>query len=642
MCGIAGFIDPGMRGSQAEFAAVMNRMTDAIAHRGPDGSGVWSDPERGVCLGHRRLSIIDIAGGSQPMASSDGELIVVFNGEIYNHAELRDELIAKGHRFQSHHSDTEVLLYGWREWGESMADRLNGMWAFAIYDRKHGIVHLSRDRFGQKPFYYTYQNGVFAFASELSGIEAFAKSSESVATSLSPRAVQKFFAYGYVPAPLSLYEGVYKLPGGHCLSFEVREASFRIRKWWDFVLEPFAGGEIPRKAEEEWGAEIRRLLDQSVRRRMMSDVPLGVFLSGGIDSSAITAFAARHVDAGKLETFCIGFEEASFDESQYARDTAQLFGTKHHDDVLSMEGASPLLAEIASKLDEPLGDSSLLPTYLLCRFTRQRVTVALGGDGGDELFAGYDPFRALRYANLYKTLLPAPVHAGVRMLMARLPVSHRNMSLDFKIKRTLRGIGYRRQFWLPVWMGPLDPGGVSDLLDEPVDLEDLYSEAIEQWDACQSKDIVDKTLQFYTKLYLQDDILVKVDRASMMVSLEARSPFLDIDLINFVRRIPSNYKLRGGVTKYILKKALEPVLPESILYRAKKGFGVPVGRWFRDGVLNVDPQSMPAPVQADFVRGLNERHKQNKSDERAALWNAWLLGEFQKRGRSVAVRSTVS
>lgn len=635
MCGIAGFIDPGMRGSQADFAAVMNRMTDVIAHRGPDGSGAWSDPERGLCLGHRRLSIIDISGGAQPMASSDGDLVVVFNGEIYNHAQLREELIAKGHRFQSHHSDTEVLLYGWREWGEAMADRLNGMWAFAIYDRKHGIVHLSRDRFGQKPFYYTYQNGVFAFASELSGIEAFAKTSAAVSTSLSPRAVQKFFAYGYVPAPLSLYEGVYKLPGGHCLSFRLAERSFSVRQWWDFVLEPFAGNEIPKNPEEEWGAEIRSLLDQSVQRRMMSDVPLGVFLSGGIDSSAITAFASKHSE--KLETFCIGFEEASFDESLYARDTAQLFGTSHHDDVLSMDGASDLLAEIASKLDEPLGDSSLLPTYLLCRFTRQRVTVALGGDGGDELFAGYDPFRALRYANLYKTLLPSPVHAGVRMVMARLPVSHRNMSLDFKIKRTLRGIGYKRQIWLPVWMGPLDPDGVRDLLNEPVDLEDLYSEAVEQWDACRSKNIVDKTLQFYTKLYLQDDILVKVDRASMMVSLEARSPFLDIDFINFVRRIPSSYKLRGGVTKYILKKALEPVLPASILYRAKKGFGVPVGRWFRDGVLNVDPKTMPAPVRPEFVKALNESHRLNKSDERAALWNAWLLGEFQKRGRSVGV-----
>jgi asparagine synthase (glutamine-hydrolysing) len=291
-----------------------------------------------------------------------------------------------------------------------------------------------------------------------------------------------------------------------------------------------------------------------------------------------------------------------------------------------------------------MGDSSLLPTYLLCKHARSKVTVALGGDGADELFAGYDPFKALKAASAYDKLMPKPVHEAVRFVMSRLPVSHRNMSLDFRIKRTLRGLSHAPQLWLPVWMSTLDAPELSELFGEPMDLEDVFSEAIEQWDACRQPSIVDKQLQFYTKLYMQDDILTKVDRASMMHSLEVRAPFLDIELVDFVRRIPHQYKYRNGETKYILKKALEKVLPHNILYRPKKGFGVPIGPWFRDGLLDESGVEALRPLDTAFIARKFAAHRKGASDERAFLWNAWLLGRWQAgfEGQKVAAGEKVA
>jgi asparagine synthase (glutamine-hydrolysing) len=298
-------------------------------------------------------------------------------------------------------------------------------------------------------------------------------------------------------------------------------------------------------------------------------------------------------------------------------------GTRHHLDVLSLEKAVQLLPGIAAKLDEPMGDPSLLPTYLLCKHTRAQVTVALGGDGADELFAGYDPFRALRAASLYDRFVPKPLHTAVKLAIQRLPVSHENMSLDFKLKRTLRGLSHPRALWCPVWMGPLDPREIADLFDEPIDVEDVYAEAIEAWDGCRAPDLVDRVLTFYSKLYLQDDILVKVDRASMMHSLEARAPYLDVELVDFVRRIPHAWKFRNGETKYLLKRALASVLPRWVLERPKKGFGIPVGRWLEGGLLPIDPTALRG-LDADFVRTRLDDHRRGRRDERAFLWNYWL------------------
>ena len=617
MCGICGFIGVGS-------LADLNRMNAALTRRGPDEGATWTSPEHGVHLGHRRLSILDLAGGKQPMVTQDGALVIVFNGEIYNFLDLRSELIAKGYHFVTDHSDTEVLLHGYREWGAHLPTKLNGMWAFAIYDRERKTLFASRDRFGKKPFYYSQVGETVVFGSELSSVRLHPL---VAGAGINRLALQKYFGYGYIPAPLSILAGVHKLPGGHSLFFDTQTRAVRVEKYWEFVIEPFTT--LPRNPEAEWGEEIRRLLDAAVKRRLVADVPVGVFLSGGIDSSAVTALASRHVPAGRLKTFSIGFEEASFDESAYAAQVAKLFSTDHHCEVLSVSRAREQIPAIIAGLDEPMGDSSLLPTYLLSQFTRKHVTVALGGDAGDELFAGYDPFRAIKKAALYAKLVPRPVHEAIRFLAARMPVSHRNMSLDFKLKRTLRGLSFPSNLWLPTWMAPLGIDEIGDLFggDAPRP-EELFSEAIEAWDKCPQTDLVDKTLQFYTKLYLQDDILTKVDRATMMHGLEARAPFLDIDLANFARRIPAAWKYRNGETKYLLKRALEPLLPRDILYRKKKGFGVPIGTWFKDGSLGLLPGGSPSGLNEGFAQAALASHRAGRSDQRAFLWNYSLFQQW--------------
>jgi asparagine synthase (glutamine-hydrolysing) len=614
MCGICGFIGAGATNDLA-------RMSALLRHRGPDDSGTWSSATPPIQLASRRLSVVDLPGGHQPMLTADGQLVIVFNGEIYNHHELRDELEKLGHKFQTDHSDTEVLLLGYREWGTELPGHLNGMWAFALYDASRGTLFCSRDRFGEKPFYYARRKDAFVFASELTSLVRH----PSISKNISGRALRKYFAYGYIPSPLSIYEGAVKLPAGCSLLVDVRSLECRVEKYWDLLLEPFVS--IPRNPEEEWGQRIRELLDRAIQRRLIADVPVGVFLSGGIDSSAVTALASRHVSDGKLKTFSVGFHEKTFDETRFGRRVSEKFKTDHQIETLSIDRAREVISDCLNRLDEPMSDSSLLPTYLVSGFARRQVTVALGGDGGDELFAGYDPFLALRRAELYRRIFPRPIHAAIKAVFDRLPVSHANMALDFKIKRTLRGLDYDSRLWLPIWMAPIDIPSLEELFSKPIDIEDLYSEAIEQWEACPQTDLADKTLQFYTKLYLQDDILVKVDRASMMHSLEVRAPFLDIELVDFVRRIPSAYKLRNGTTKYILKKGLKDILPRAILHRRKKGFGVPVGAWFTKNELAVAHSALPS-LHAHVIAQKLAAHRAAKSNETAFLWSVYVLDKW--------------
>jgi asparagine synthase (glutamine-hydrolysing) len=610
MCGIAGFIGAGDRG-------VLHRMIDVLANRGPDGEGIWIEQNSKVFFGHRRLSIIDIAAGSQPMTTMDEQLVIIFNGEVYNHAELRTKLEARGHRFKTDHSDTEVLLYGYREWGPGLLEKLNGMWSLAIYDRAKGEVFLSRDRFGKKPLFYYSDDRSFAFASELTALRLH----PAVPQNVDPEALQKFFAYGFIPAPWALLSRVKKLPAGHWMKVPVRDLRCEIRKYWEFELDPFET--IPQNPEQTWGEELVQRLDAAVRCRLQADVPVGVFLSGGIDSTTIATLAARHHPS--IETFSIGFEEKSFDERAFARLGAETAKTIHHEEILSRERYPKWALETAGKLDEVMGDSSILPTALVSKLARQYVTVALSGDGSDELFAGYDPFRALKPAGLYSAVAAGKVNHAIRSLAERLPVSHANMSLDFKLKRMLRGLSYPKQYWLPAWMGPLDAQEIGELFGSKPDPEELYSEAIAAWNHPSARNDIDRTIQFYVRLYLQDDILVKTDRASMMHRLEARCPFLDIDVVDFARRIPSSYKLRGGITKYILKKAVRGLIPDRVIDRPKKGFGVPVGTWFKNGDLTLNSSAATKEIDWLWINRRLADHRAGRRDDRALLWCAWLL-----------------
>jgi asparagine synthase (glutamine-hydrolysing) len=610
MCGIAGFI------GKAE-SPVLREMIDALAHRGPDGEGIWIDEENNVFLGHRRLSIIDLAAGSQPMTTLDDQLVVTFNGEIYNHAELRAILEKRGHRFKTDHSDTEVLLYGYREWGPAFLEKLNGMWAFALYDTARNEIFLARDRFGKKPLFYYLGKGTFAFASELTSLGRH----PAVPRDIDSVALQKYFAYGFIPAPRSLLTGVRKLPAGHWMKVSTRTLASEIRQYWELEIDPFQT--IPKNPERVWGEELMHRLDEAVRCRLQADVPVGVFLSGGIDSTTITTLAAKHHPL--IESFSIGFEEKSFDERAFARLGAKTAATRHHEEVLSPDTFLQWALATASKLDEVMGDNSILPMVLVSKLARQNVKVVLSGDGGDELFAGYDPFRALKPAQLYSAVGSGMIHQAIRSVADRIPVSHSNMSLDFKLKRMLRGLSYPDRYWLPAWMGPLDPEEIGELFGKRLDPEELYSEAIAAWNHPSATNDVDRATQFYVRLYLQDDILVKTDRASMFHGLEARSPFLDINVVELARRIPASYKLRGGVSKYVLKEAVRGLIPDTVINRPKKGFGSPIGKWFKAGDLKLNGSGQLGGLDWSWVDRRLKEHRAGKRDERGMLWCAWLL-----------------
>ena len=609
MCGVAGFVGNGT-------ADTLRAMLDALVHRGPDGEGAYEDSQLPVWLGHRRLAIIDIAGGRQPMWNEDGTIGVIYNGEIYNHAELRRELIARGHVFATDHSDTEVLVHGYEEWGSELPERLNGMFAFAILNRRRRRLFLARDRFGEKPLYYARQPGLFAFASEL---HALARHSGFIAR-LRPRAVQKFLAYGFLPAPHTPWEGAYKLPGGSHLTYDIDTGELRTSRYWHFSLEPDEA--FVRRPEAALAEELRALLFQAVRRRLISDVPLGLFLSGGIDSSAVLAGAVAERRGAPLRTFTIGFNEPSFDESGDAASVARAFSTNHAMERVDLAMARNLIPDLLVRIGEPIGDASVLPTYLLSRFTRRSVTVALSGDGGDELFAGYDPFKALAPSRLYQRLVPRGLHRGLQRLADLLPISTYNMSLDFKLRRALLGLSYGPCLWNPVWLSPVDPQFMREICAEPLRAEELYEEAIDMWRAGDGRDLVDRSLEFYTNFYLQDDILFKVDRAAMLNSLESRAVFLDNDLVAFCRRLPHRFKYRHGERKYLLKRALRGIIPDEVIERRKKGFGIPLASWLR--TVPAIPPMRPLPgLRLERVARAWQDHRAGTVDHRLFLWS-WL------------------
>jgi asparagine synthase (glutamine-hydrolysing) len=618
MCGIAGFLGPGTLDD-------IRSMTDRIAHRGPDGEGLYKDPNLPVFLGHRRLAIVDLAHGEQPMWDADGEVGVVYNGEIYNHRELRRELECHGHRFLTDHSDTEVLVHGWKQWGRKLPEKLNGMFAFAVWDRRIRRIFLARDRFGEKPLYWAKSGGAFLFASELQAFRGHVR----FAAEVDRLALAKYFALGFIPAPNALYRGCQKLPAGHWLELDACTGEIASRSYWRFSI---GLAESPRN-EDEAAEELRYLLSNATKIRLMSDVPLGVFLSGGIDSSVVAHFAA---EAQPISTFTVGFHEKSFDESAYAARMATRLGSKHHEQILTITEAHALVPEVLARLDEPIADPSILPTYLLSRHTARHVKVALSGDGGDELFAGYDTFAAIGPARLYNRFVPANLHRGLVRLADLLPISGKNMSLDFKIRRALAGAAAPAPEWNPRWLGALAPEAVSELLQEKFTAEELFEEPIKAWEDAVSPDPMDRTLEFYTRFYLQDNILAKVDRASMMNGLETRAVFLDQHIAEFAQKVPARLKFRNGRRKYILKRAVEGLLPREILDRPKKGFGIPIKDWLREM-----PGPSPTPAVPDLnhelVRARSDAHVTGRADYRLFLW-AWCVLQHHDPGRPRPLR----
>jgi asparagine synthase (glutamine-hydrolysing) len=610
MCGIAGFIRG--RGHGAD-RAIVERMTATLSHRGPDGSGYYC--EGPAALGHRRLSIIDVVGGAQPMSNEDDTIWVSYNGELYNELELRHELEAKGHRYRTA-SDTESLVHLYEEEGIDFVRRLNGMFALAIWDSKRARLVLARDRMGQKPLFYgALPGGGLAFGSEPKAVLAHPE----IGRQLDAGGLVRYLFYEYIPAPFSIWQSLRKLPQAHTLVWEAGKVD--VRRYW----EPSAST----IAEADFGATAAMFWDEfraSVARHRRSDVPLGVFLSGGLDSSSVAAALCEVEPARNVRTFSIGFEDPSFDESRHARSVARHLGTDHHERTFSIQTLYELLPEVSGWLDEPFGDASILPTHLLSRFARGEVTVVLGGDGADELLAGYPTFEAERAAGLFRRLpRQAQVLAGAAV--GRLPVDHRNFSLDFKLKQFLRGAAEPLPLAHQRWLGSFSGAEIARLLVGG-DLIGIEAEHLRRAEEIHGDgDALSRSLALYQDTYLPEDILTKVDRASMACGLEVRAPFLDTGLVDFMQALPSSYKLGHRQTKRILKRAAASRLPASILARSKKGFGIPVASWLRgpltpmvDQLLGRDRLDRQGLFHPEEVARRIDEHRAGVRDHRKPLW----------------------
>jgi asparagine synthase (glutamine-hydrolysing) len=626
MCGIVGYINRERMADES----IVRRMADAIRHRGPDDEGFHVHEQ--IALGMRRLAIIDLPTGHQPISNEDGTVWVVFNGEIYNFQALRTELIAAGHRFTTQ-ADTEVLVHLYEELGDELVTRLNGMFSFAIWDDRRRRLLIARDRMGEKPLYFTQlADGTFVFGSELKAVVEH----PGVARRINLRALRKYLQYEYVPSPHSMIEGVWKLPPAHRLILE--DGRWRTERYWELGYP----AERVKMDEQEATAELLARLREAVRLRLVADVPLGVLLSGGIDSSSVAALACEAAQ-GRVRTFSIAFAEKSFDESAYARLVAGHLGTEHYEHRFTEAEMLGIVPEIPRLLDEPLGDGSLIPTFMLSRFTREHVTVALGGDGGDELLAGYPTYFAHRYAELYRRIPAGLRHHLIEPLVRRLPVSTNNLSFDFKVKRFVQGAALPAGLRHAVWMGSFDPVAQRLLLQPEIIAswpDELVYDEIAPFNqvADDGTDPVERMMRLDATQYLPEDVLFKVDRASMAASLETRAPFLDHTLIEFITRLPLELKLHGRTGKYLLKRAMRERLPAPILQRPKKGFGMPVARWIK-GELRPLVRDMLAPERLrrggifnpDHVAQLLTEHETGRADHRKLIWTLlmfemWPLG----------------
>jgi asparagine synthase (glutamine-hydrolysing) len=629
MCGIAGFFYPASEPPRGA-SELLRKMTSALAHRGPDAEGFHEEP--GLGLGHRRLKIIDLETGAQPMTSADGRYTLIFNGEIFNFREIRARLESRGRKFRTK-SDTESLLQLFAEKGAACLPDLEGMFAFVIWDRERRVLTAAVDAFGKKPFYYSAAKGGTVFASEPRALLVH----PDVPREPDRRSVLKYLAFEYVPAPDTIWSGVRKLRGGTALEMSA-DGGVRVFRY----TRPF-GPAVYAKTEAGWLAEAQELLRDAVKKRLVSDVPLGVFLSGGLDSTAVLA-EMRALDPGrKIKTFTIGFEEASFDESTYARKAADFFSTEHIEEKLTLGAMLREHEAILAHLDEPMADASFIPTFLLSRLVRKHVTVALGGDGGDELFGGYPTFEAARLAGRIDRW--APWAKGALGRAARsLPVSMDNLSLDFKAKQFTKGLLHPARERNQVWLGAFEPKEIRSILAPGLaseagfgaEIDGVYR-GIDEVLGDEPADARDDLQEFYFKFYLEGDILVKTDRASMANSLEARSPLLDDRLVGAVRRIPAEMRFKDGQPKHLFKKMLRGRIPAEILTRPKKGFGIPIAHWIRqdlrrefEAALAPDRVRKDGFFNPEAVSALLAEHLAGKRDNRKQLWTLYVFQKWKE------------
>ena len=632
MCGITGIFYP--RSSDTVEVDQLHRMMSVLVHRGPDDGDVYSEGPIG--LGHRRLSIIDVAGGKQPIFNEDRTMAIVFNGELYNFQPLRETLLKREHQFRTN-SDTEVILHAYEEYGPQCVRRLRGMFAFAVWDAPKKRLFLARDRIGIKPLYYYWNGQKFLFASEIKAI----LQDPTVRRDLNPQALDEYLTYLYIPAPRTIFQQIYKLRPGHTLI--VSEEGVKEEEYWDITFQPERG-----RAEREVAEGVLEKLRESVSVHLMSEVPLGAFLSGGIDSSAVVAIMSGLLDQ-PVNTASIGFREAGFDESPYARAVARRFKANAYEKTVEADAAR-ILETLTWHFDEPFADSSMVPTYYVSQVARERVTVCLSGDGGDENFAGYRRYRFDMFENAVRRVLPPSVRGPVFGMLGRLYPKADWLPRIFRGKTLLTNLSLspeRAYFQTVSWFTPAMKHLLyRDSLRASLGEYDAFAVMQQYFDRTRGWDSLSRIQYVDIKTYLVDDILTKVDRASMAHSLEVRVPLLDHEFMEYVARIPAGYKLRAGEGKYIFKKALAELLPSGIMTRPKMGFSIPLADWFRTDLKTVFEERVLAErsflanlFDLDPIQRWWEQHQRGTRDYAPQLWallvlESWggqFLGEGQRR-----------
>jgi len=625
MCGICGYINIDKR--PASNPEAVKKMTEALRHRGPDDEGFFIKDN--IALGHRRLSVIDLETGHQPLFSRDGSLSIIYNGEAYNFPEIKRVLTEKGHRFNTS-SDTEVVLCAFREWGAECFEKINGMFSLAIWDDKEKRLILARDRFGKKPLYYGRFGDVFVFASEIKSILRH----PAVKKELDMAGMFKYLAYDYIPNPNSIFKNITKLEPGHFAVLS--NGRLEKRRYWNIKFDESRESYDVR----EYGQRFKDLLREAVRRRLISDVPLGVFLSGGLDSSAVVAMMAELMPRKSIKTFTIGFRDKRFDESGDARIVAEHFTTDHYEQIIDANEMLEVLPDVLNMLDEPFADYSIIPTYFVSRFARKHVTVCLGGDGGDEFFSGYPSFVAHRISRVLDRVPFSTAFLTAASKMAGSGSGY--MSTGFKLRRYLRGINYPEAIRHQVWIGSFPPIEQLKLLSHDlrkhVNEDLLYHDSFRHMEEVSDLNYINRVNYLYAKTYMTDDILAKVDRASMAVSLEVRAPFLDPDFIDFATAMPTELKFKGLSTKYIVKKAMEDKLPPRILHKSKHGFAAPVGEWFKKdlkGVLldvfskkKIEKQGI---FSFDYINSIVGNHLSGKVDYSREIWSLFIFERWYEK-----------
>jgi asparagine synthase (glutamine-hydrolysing) len=624
MCGIAGIATRG----DAPARELVHAMCDAIVHRGPDGEGIFVAPRVG--LGMRRLAIIDLTTGDQPVASTDGAIQVVFNGEIYNYRELRAELVAKGHSFRST-GDSEVIPHLYQEYGLDFIARMNGMFAIALWDSRLRRLLLTRDRVGIKPLYYSLRNGNLYFGSEVKSILAVSGSSREI----DPCGLDQLLTFEYTASPTTLFSDMRKLPAGGWLTWT--DGELKQGKFWSLPqnVAPLL------ESEEAVAERVRLAVTEAVRRQLVSDVPLGAFLSGGVDSSILVA-AMTEVSPTPPLTFSVGFSDSSYSELEYARQVARHCGTQHHEEILSADYLA-ILPEVVAQLDQPIADFSVFPTLLVARMARARVTVALGGDGGDELFGGYDAYEADRYAHRTLDWLPQPLRRALSQFAGLVPLGRGKRGMGNQLRRFLEGAALPAAWQHMRWMVFLSQqqrarlykpefraavaGQTGRIISQMLDTD------------CSSRLAAQSICDI--RFYLAEDIFPKVDMMSMATSLEARVPYLDNDLLDLALAIPAHMKVRNGERKYILKKAFAGCLPDAILARGKEGFSMPMKNWLNqewNGLMHEllceDNLRGDGFFEAKAVAQLMSEHESRRHNHSHLLWALMVFQLWKQRFRS--------